>query len=427
MTGSLFLSVEPPVLQPSARAAAANQHRLDQPVSNGQKAEHLPQDFERQAKLQEVGIGGEWIYESELQAQPPLSTRLLKLWSERGDFSRFSSKSLKVQQDDAQAEGEEKADKVDFHIDEGANDEDDAHSAGEDEPGRSASRAQGQDLAEEEAHEPNMMTVEEMIDLKEAMLQQLTAAQHSVHFSDMLVSLLIAGAKPAIPTSATGLLSSAASATGANSRAGSPELTAGKAGSSAGGAGGTQGAGDESSQAPWGGLDPHVLGVSKIALQDDPVEDVDEGEKYPPARVNALKSRHELARERALALGSKRDGMYEAIDILRNGAMQIRQALGVGLGEGDDEAADDAQAEASSNKIALAEKIRYEGFRRIKAGGGAWGLKGGRPIEEEIRRKEGLLVQGMPNPSKQEEARDAWIGWGPPECESELTLLRIEA
>ncbi len=411
----LALSLEPP----TNRGAASRP--VHPAADNGDAAgTHAGQeDLQYRRKLLEVGVGGEFIYENEQQVESPLSVRLLKLWRERGDFSKFSTKAL--QADPSEESGQKQAaDKeVDFHIDEQDGTEDEEAGETYQQDAAQTAKARGKTKAQEErALSGQNMTVQEMIQLKEGMLQQLTAAQHAIYFSNMLVSLLISSAKPP-PTLASSVAAGAGSLPG--SRAGSPDRPAAPASSA--GAGGTQAPGEEQG---WG-VDPHIMGLTKIALSEDPAEanEQDFDERYPPSKVNPLKTPYELARERANALAAKRDGLQDAIDILRNGALQIRQAIGALDVHDDEEVAMEEDAPAPSTapsdaghlRLAAAERIRQEGLRRIKASGSVWSLQPGRPTEDALRERPGLLLQGLPNPNRKEAARDAWIGWGIPECE----------
>ncbi|KDN51314.1 hypothetical protein K437DRAFT_55569 [Tilletiaria anomala UBC 951] len=417
---ALALALEPPV-PTASRSGGAGYGAASISAYDFSQLDILAQ----QRRLLEVGVTGELIFESAQQADPPLSTKLQKLWAERGDFSKFSTKALTIKDsEDADQDGEGDGTIAVLGIDD---EDDDGHSEGK-VAGASGQQTGNTSVSQQQSsniHSSAMISIPEMIALKERMLAQLTAAQHAVHFSNMLLSLLIAGAKPAAaPTFGTALKTA--------SRAGSPELGAGKAGSSTGGGGAGVGGTQAAEDGGWG-IDPSVIGLTRIALKEDPSESPaylgdtansarGDGQGLSAAQVNALKSEAEIAHERALALGMQRDGITSAIAILRRGAEQIRSAVGASASPSES-GAEAAQPQSPSRR-ALAERIRWEGLKRLKSGtsteaglsgGGAWGVRGGKPIEMEMRRKSGLLVQGMPNVNKAEEARDAWIGWGVPE------------
>ena len=415
-------------------------------------------------KLVAIGVRGEHIYQDEAQVLAPLSNKLVKLWAERGDFSRFRSDDLTVSKGSSTSrgqDGEEVVIKEDSAQD-SDDDEDDATaatlepshapnpsntiSALQDSNNSSSAAARSQ----QQQHE-GMLTISEMIMLKEQMLEQLNSAQHAAHFSTMLLAMLLSSAKPPPTTAATpagaggagSLLAAAAAARAASPAPGGGADGASSAGGGAGHAASVAGGADDLLSS-WG-LDPLVVNVSKLSLQQDPSSAFASSssgfeptrsttgtggatgeknkeiqhEEYPPAKVSVLKSRYELARDRAQALGAKREGIRSTMEILRAGAKQMQRAIGEDFAAGADQEQGEGDEPKAMTRQALAEKIRWEGLRRLRSSGSAWGVRGGKPIEAEWRATEGLLVQGLPpNFGKEgEEARDAWIGWGVPECE----------
>lgn len=397
--------------------------------------DQIDQSQERPPRLLGVGAGGELLWQARAGAKQPLSERARKLWAQTGDFSRFNPEVLRRRVAQAQAQAQEQAqtqgDPTQSTPQEPQDEEEEELAdAGVDVEAETEQQAQ-QDAQNPEATSSTiaidgLMTVDDMRGFKEEMLAHLTAAGHAAFFSHMLVSLLVLGGKdstkdkypPKEDADRTARSDSAAPST----------------------------ASLDAAQPEWG-LDPLAIGVSKLKLRDDPLAlipdeegEEDEAEDRVPPQVGALLSDYEVARASAQNLGVRRQGMLNVVDILRQGAGRLAGVIGLppepawlperklkGDTSGAQAVAETAQqielARAMQQNISVgqAEALRWEAIRRLRTSGSGWSLRPGKPVEDELRRTEGLLVQGLPMYNKPDEARDICIGYGVPE--GTLTLI----
>lgn len=406
------------------------------------------------ARLLAVGPGNELVWQAPAAGKPPLAERARRLWAQTGDFSKFRADLLRartqhplespesgpqadsappgVENLNAPASGQEESDAADAEEEEEEEEEEGGDAAVPD-----------QSVPELEPL-PGLMTIEEMRGLKERMMTQLTAAQHAAYFSHMLVSLLVLGAKEKEKEARAG---SGPAARAVLPGSVDPADRSSRAVSAAPSATGSATEGPP--PAEWG-LEPTALGVSRLQLRDDPLEavppeedaDADVAEQdtdRPPDQVGALVSDYEVARAAARKLAFRRQGMRAAVDILRHGAGRLASAVGVvpepsWVPPDPVQAPADAQAAAGpegvqeeahqtavmratkhNTLVGHSETLRWEALRRLRQSGSGWPIKPGKPVEDELRRTEGLLLQGLPHYNKHEEARDFWIGYGVPE------------
>lgn len=427
------LLLEPPSAHwaASARGGAVPFPALADPDSNDPSLPTAPstQDqtykaHERPPRLLGVGAGGELLWQARAGAKPLLSERARKLWAQTGDFSRFNPEVVRRRvaqaqaQEQAQAQAQEE-DPTQPPTSEEPQDEGFVEPEADTGAEQEQQEAQNQEATSSTNATNDLMTVDDMRGLKEEMLAHLTAAGHAAFFSHMLVSLLVLGGKD----STKDKNSKEDADRTARSGSAAPSTTS-----------------LDAPQPEWG-LDPLAIGVSKLKLRDDPLAlipdeegEEDEVEDRAPPQVGALLSDYEVARASARNLGVRRQGMRNAVDILRQGAGRLAGAVGLPpepawlperASEGD---AADAQADAETAQqaeleratlanisVGQAEALRWEAVLRLRTSGSGWSLRPGKPVEDELRRMEGLLVQGLPMYNKPDEARDIWIGYGVPE------------
>ncbi|UZJ55198.1 hypothetical protein CBS101457_004518 [Exobasidium rhododendri] len=349
---------------------------------------------------------------------PPLSVQLRKLWAERGDFSRFRASSL-VAQDKVEKGDLKSDDKNEWDL--GAN------LQGLTEDGMKVEDGQATHLGAIEEKEleaksegKEVMSIQDMLQLRSKMMERLAAAQNALYFSHALVSLLINSTK-ADQTS---------SSNPSAARAGSPIST-----SAGGAARGEYAASTSAIQRNANalhvmgsatnleaelGIEAHVFGASRLEAERKSVEqrggddeeeeeeddkngdgdedDDDEEEnlerearakRKEDARLSATE-REEVARSLVDCYQGKKLGLVCAADILRRGARALR---------GNEE----------RNKR---EERRWELLSQSKRTG--WGLIQDKPTRGASKRKKQLLDDG--NRKRDEPSRDAWIGYAVPEA-----------
>lgn len=344
-------------------------------------------------------------------AQPPLSDRLRKLWSERGDFSRFKVSTLsdpsKAQEKEEQREGESAWD-LGANL-QGLLETEGSNGIGEE--GESAARIEGR--PSEQDGSSDVMSIQEMLQLRSRMLEKLGAAQSALYFSHALVSLLINSTK-----ADQGSASNPSAA-----RAGSP--TSSSAGMARGDTAASTSArqrnatamnvmGSAANLEAELGIEPHVFGASRLeterrdvnpqdsldeAEDEEEQNDEDEDEEDLEKEVKRKKlgdkkmsegEREERVRELVDCYEGKRQGLSQATDILRRGARALR---------GNEE----------RNKR---EEMRWQLLLQAKRTG--WGLTPDKPVRGAASNKRELLEDG--NRKRDEPSRDAWIGYAVPEA-----------
>lgn len=337
----------------------------------------------------------------------PIASRLQKLWSERGDFSRFRASELKEKLQDSESSPSKvgNATIFDANLDDILSEGDDE---GEEDP---AKRKKDTSVR----HSKDVMSIEEMRQLRTDMLAKLGVSQTSLYFSHALISLLINSTK-------TGLI-------GENSLSTSNSVAAGRAASPASlGPNGVPVAGIPSSVSAMQrstihgnalgsasnleaelGIEPQVFGASHIEATHNTVDDTkasDDGEgEDEDEKENVVKTLARQRRENAQLHGTelmdgiqnkveclegKRDGLKNAISILRRGAHTLDP----------------------STPTALKDKRRWRGLMIAKQTG--WGLTPDKPIRGTANNRRELLDDGQKR--REEPSRDAWIGYAVPEA-----------
>ena len=346
--------------------------------------------------------------------QLPLSHRLRKLWSERGDFSRFKVSTLsdpsKAQEKEEQRDGESAWD-LGANL-QGLLDTEGPNGIGEE--GGSAARIEGRPSEQDGSND--VMSIQEMLQLRSRMLEKLGAAQSALYFSHALVSLLINSTK-----ADQGSASNPSAA-----RAGSPTSTS--AGMARGDTAASTSAmqrnatamnvmGSAANLEAELGIEPHVFGASRLETErrkvdprdnpdevedeEEPNDDDDEDEEDLEKEVKRKKQsdkkmseaeREERVRDLVDCYEGKRQGLSQATDILRRGARALR---------GNEE----------RNKR---EEMRWQLLLQAKRTG--WGLTPDKPVRGASSNKRELLEDG--NRKRDEPSRDAWIGYAVPESDA---------
>ncbi|PWN96213.1 hypothetical protein FA09DRAFT_331455 [Tilletiopsis washingtonensis] len=386
------LSLEP---VPLAAPPAGDGPSVAASPGAGAKAEPLLQP---PARLKGIGADGELEYGP--AGAEPLAVRLARLWAERGDFGRLDFAKLR-----AAAELEQKQAEDSSAAASGSKSSawvvGDEEEAKEGEKASSSKRPASPDVAKRKAE----IKPAELDELKHMMWNKLHEAHSSLYHSHALVSLLLLSR----PT--PGGIGRAP-----GSRGDSPAIGAGGASSSGGLRAGSL-AGRGVSSAPPGsaaalseelGLEASNVGVS--LLGERPTEREDEEQRlkeqdeddglYSSAKHAARLARldakltAEEADTRARALigthDATRRGILRAADILRRGAKEMTDVLPPNKGGGE-------RGEA--------EMRRWQGLKDARNSG--WGLT------------PGMVGVAARSVSKEEGARDAWVGWGIPEAHPE--------
>lgn len=421
----LHLSIEPPLtitasarksLEKARKEALQSSSAKDTTVSeeNGlnDSINSLQSPEEKITKLDTLRRA--WIDENRSVKPPelPLSIRLQKLWSERGDFSRFRASTLL--DDDNAIENDGNADNTAVEEDLGAflSDLEDA-----------AADADGQKKDGESDKEGTLntkngdvMSIQDMIQVRKDMLDKLGLAHNSLYFSHALVSLLINSTKPGNEAPSMAGSGGPGSITRAGSAAASNRLGAdllGGAASSRSVTGGTQAMGSSTALETELGIEPYVFGASRLeALRrdvehsredEDDDENMDEDDDDDEEEAGKERLRLELqtaklldeeveehAKDLVERVEGKKEGIRSAIDILRKGAKTIHP----------------------ENEGAGREKVRWQALMLARRSG--WSLTPDKPVRGTAAKKRELLQDFGPI-KRDEPARDAWIGYGVPE------------
>ncbi|CAO1637435.1 unnamed protein product [Sympodiomycopsis kandeliae] len=313
----------------------------------------------------------------------PLSERLHRLWTERGDFSKFSLDDLddlsqqdtlskRVKQDDDSSlqadidwgyEGGERQYLAEFNQ---LISQSDPHSKGK-----------GKEQSSEYTIDTSAMTMEEFLRLKEEMIARLAMAQQSLYSSQALVALLVASnrSKSNLSESVTRNPSLAPS------RAESPSLA-------------TASSSDKDKRHPVGsvaaveaefGLDPYSIALASIEPQRN-----HSGKEEQVEFANDAE-RDEYNHRLRSSLFEKKRSVTSAISILRKGAQRLDDLVTHQRGE-----EDLTSASASPGQQ------RWKSLREAQRDG--WKLTPGRPG-----------TNANANVRSDEGEQDAWIGYGVPE------------
>lgn len=331
--------------------------------------------------------------------RPPLSERLHRFWTERGDFSKFSLQDLAQQNDDTHDDADhgsssKKSKQGEVVIDWGLD-------GGEKQYVEEINQLLLQGKANtndgatpQDTINTEPLTIEEFVQLKEEMMGRLHVAQQSLYSSQALVALLVAAnrSKPAAETAAattaaTRNVSLAPSAVPSPSRAESPA-----AGSS------TSGAPSVEKRHPPGsvaaveaefGLDPHSIALTSIE-RTEVTRRAQDQQQPDDSKTNAVTAdqldfandaeRKEYTSRLQSSLAQKRRDVSSAISILRRGATQLRNDTG------------------ASTKTA----------RLLTAQRDGWGLTPGRPGQS-------VFAPTSVKHRSDEGEQDAWIGYAVPE------------
>ncbi|MCO5585259.1 hypothetical protein L7F22_039192 [Adiantum nelumboides] len=247
-----------------------------------------------------------WLDENRSVKPPelPLSIRLQKLWSERGDFSRFKASSLL--QDENNVAKDENAEDTAVEEDLGANLAD-LEGATSDVVGQ---KKDGESDKETTLNTKNgdVMSIQDMIQVRKDMLDKLGLAHNSLYFSHALVSLLVNSTKPGNEAPSMAGSNGPGSITRAGSAAASNRLGAdllGGAASSRSVTGGTQAMGSSTALETELGIEPYVFGASRLeALRRDvehSAEDDDEDENMDEDDDNEEVEKERLRVEKQIA------------------------------------------------------------------------------------------------------------------------------
>ncbi|PWN29090.1 hypothetical protein BDZ90DRAFT_231090 [Jaminaea rosea] len=364
----------------------------------------------------------------DVAALQPLSQRLHRLWTERGDFSKFSLKDLRDEEDDDQAEatGEQDATngvggaiKIGWAHGEEDRDKGAASKVDDEHDAQAADKDAGSLL------DTRPMSMEDFVQLKEEMMGRLQIAQQSLYSSQALVSLLVAGHRSRASLLQQGHLDPAKAATSSNaaSRAPSPGAVSSTA-SESGKATPAKGQPGQASQQPQGpppgsaaaveaefGLEPASVALTAIerievkekqrsqaAPGDEDDEDFAERERQDPAgnlEFSNEAERDEYARKTQLVLAQKRQTMRSVVNILRTGARLLD----------DDDGRGDAGEASTSTSATSATRHHWSTLREAQARG--WGITPGRPGRSQYQAQVQRADEGE---------QDAWIGFAVPEA-----------
>lgn len=357
--------------------------------------------------------------------ETPLSLRLRKLWSERGDFSKYRpSASLKPEDDDDDSEkkiGEGAGDAWEGQVNlEGATggkeDDDKATAIQKDDGGVDK-------LSTDAAKSDEVMSISEMLQLRTEMLGKLGMAQNALFFSHALVSLLINSTKSDTATHSTSGTARAGSPASASASVAGGLLTAkgdNVAGSTSAAqqrnANSVQNMGSSATLEAELGIEPHIFGASRLEVdrhEVQPSQVLDASEVLQAAgqaeheeeeenleqelaklEVDDAKlsdvERKERAKNLAICLQSKREGVTSAVSILRQGAAALK---------GDE-------------KRNERERQRWQALLQARRTG--WGLTPDKPVRGMSTNKKELLDDGIRK--RDEPSRDAFIGYAIPEA-----------
>lgn len=417
---ALHLSIEPPLtitasarksLETARKEVSQTTFELDgQSKDIGSEKDGLKDNIEKITKLDTLRRA--WLDENRSVKPPelPLSIRLQKLWSERGDFSRFKASSLL--QDENNVAKDENAEDTAVEEDLGANLAD-LEGATSDVVGQ---KKDGESDKETTLNTKNgdVMSIQDMIQVRKDMLDKLGLAHNSLYFSHALVSLLVNSTKPGNEAPSMAGSNGPGSITRAGSAAASNRLGAdllGGAASSRSVTGGTQAMGSSTALETELGIEPYVFGASRLealrrdvehsAEDDDEDENMDEDDDNEEVEKERLRVEKQIAKlldeeveEHAKDLvervEGKKEGIRSAIDILRKGAKTIHP----------------------ENEGAGREKVRWQALMLARRSG--WSLTPDKPVRGTAAKKRELLQDFGPI-KRDEPARDAWIGYAVPE------------
>ncbi|PWN21916.1 hypothetical protein BCV69DRAFT_281823 [Microstroma glucosiphilum] len=339
--------------------------------------------------------------------EAPLSERLLRLWTERGDFSKFSIDQLNDELDAPAKEGEAKAsDSV--AIGWGPD--------GEESYGKLAAEQDHKGKAKEVDTSP--MTMEEFVQLKEDIMGRLQIAQQSLYSSQALVSLLVASHKSKGAQQNLALDSASVAATRPGSIAASRAESPAPSNASAGVGGEKRHpAGSAAAVEAEFGLDPYSIALTSIERSNikneslhQPSEERTGGGDLKSRRklITLPEFEHEAERDeytegRRTALAHKRQSMARAIDILRAGAQRLGGETTSAEVLQPGQISEIESAPASSKRSATDSAQRWRALRQAQSNG--WGITPGRPGRSAFGARMRL----------DEGEQDAWIGFGIPE------------
>ncbi|CAO1637337.1 unnamed protein product [Parajaminaea phylloscopi] len=362
--------------------------------------------------------------------EKPLSERLLRLWTERGDFSKFSLAELSDGGHDRPIEDKFPG-RPELEIAWGPDGEA-ALQQQQQQPNQAGNG--GDDGRQAQDIDTSPMTMEEFVALKEEMMGKIHVAQQSLYSSQALVSLLVAAqkSKPGSAASTStaagqGILDSL-TATRAPSHTASRAASPGAASNASGTDGGRQ-AGQTQSNGPTQppppgsvaaveaefGMDPFSIaltGIDRLEVVEEPraaeEQEADDGDDISTRKRDDFDrltfasdaERAEYTKRAQLVLAQKRSAMQKTIDILRAGARH----LGGGEESGSATVADSIRAASSSTSSAT--RQRWEALREAQRN--AWGLTPGRPERSEW--------WGRRQQRADEGEQDVWIGYAVPEA-----------
>lgn len=348
----------------------------------------------------------------------PLSERLHRFWTERGDFSKFTLEDLVEDAGDVggdakrlrAGDGDGKATpRIDWGVVGGEQKYTDEVKALTAATLSGGGKETSPAAAAAAATTP--LTIEEFVQLKEEMMGRLHYTQQSLYSSQALVALLVAsnktrtgGASEAVTRAAS--VAPAAPPTSSQSRTDSPA----PGGSAAPAPPPRHPPGSIAAVEAEFGLDPYSVALTSIERRDEFKENTnDDGGGGGGGDVGAARmefsndaQRDEYIARMHSSVAAKRRHAKSAISILRQGARSLNDSGGGGGvdgGEQQDSPADDANVPSSSTPTPAS---RWSALRQAQRLG--WGLTPGRP---------GTAIGSSTRPDEGEQ--DAWVGYGVPE------------
>lgn len=264
----------------------------------------------------------------------------------------------------------------------------------------------------------DVMSIQDMLQLRTQMLEKLGTAQNALYFSHALVSLLLNSTKvdqgPASGSSAA--------------RAGSPGSVSAGAGLRGAETAASTSALQRSVNNVMGspanleaeiGIEPHIFGASRLEADRKTIEASARNEKKTNQTTGAYdddddidgienldkemqrsriqdeatseSERREKLESLVTCLQSKKQGLDRATNILRKGATALR-------------------GNETRNR---SEKFRWQTLSQAREAG--WGLVADKPVRGASKQRRDLLEDG--NRKRDEAARDAWIGYAVPEAQ----------
>ncbi|PWN51090.1 hypothetical protein IE53DRAFT_386555 [Violaceomyces palustris] len=357
-------------------------------------------EFEREKKLGDISVSGQQVFIESRPSCLDLQARVLRLWAERGDFSKFSTAALEKGKSVTTSSTRSRSPsyEADFPSYGIPSDEetDDEMIHREKEGSLAPIRVKGKGKAEGEApdagNKVNGGTIKEsdFAQLRDEVLGRLDLAHFSSIHAHQLIGMLLKSSRRLPPGQSAAGSSGLAPPGQPSSSSGLARVDSPAPSSSTG---------TVTKPQEEFVLDPYSIALS--GLKSD-VGSAQQPDSY--AQESIASSSGDAAqklRDLKLSLAQKRASLVNAAQLLKDGAKELRSSHGP-------------------------ERERWRGFRELKERG--WGLTPGRPLLDLERfgstKEEGVAagLRGFGTPIvmgdgkiKEEGARDAWIGYGMPE------------